>query len=333
MPSKYCYIVGATYSYLVELTALLNSLDYIGNKEDVHILGIELTEEFVSQLKKLSFTTILHNISEQEWQEAHGRSEIVCRKRYWYANEIGKDYNAICALDADMIFVRDPILYFEIANKTGLVLCAVKEQKQSYNDPHHQYKGQWIMPEGFIPQVDLCNCPLFVDTKIWGEALRESFNIFMDGFNGMEGTNFKAPDMAAMNLMLLKYGSNERTIGLPNVQWIASNEQGLKLYQRFVGDSDLIKTETGTPVFSIHGHIGHIKWRENQLENRHHCAQGYFKASGDSLECSDNIAKGSLNLLYERFKKMFHYKINLIPFNYRHPEETNYRIEYGDLWD
>ena len=330
--SDYCYIVGATYSYLIELTALLNSLDYVGNKEDVHILGIELTEEFISQLKNLSYSAILHNITEQEWQEAHGRSEIVCRKRYWYGAEIGKNYKAINILDADMIFVRNPIQYFIIAEKTGYILGVSKEQNQKYNDPHHQFKGEWIIPEGTCPELDLCNCPLFVDTKIWGEALKRSYEIFIDGFNGMEGDNFKAPDMAAINIMLLKYGSADKTIALPNVQWLGTNEQNLKLYQRAIEDRGKIKTENGIPIFSFHGHWGHVSWRETQLANRHHCAQGYFKASGESLESSDNIAKGSLNLLYERFKKMFHYKIKISPKNYRHPE-NEYREEYGDLWD
>lgn len=329
MKSNFAFVVGATETYTVELCVLLNSLDFIDNKQDVHVLGIDLKDEFTSQFSKLNYNVILHNISEQEWQEAHGRSEVVCRKRYWYADEIGKDYAAVCVLDADLILVRNPINYFKIAEKTGLIVGVVKEQKESYKDPHHQFKGEWIMPEGFIPEFDLCNCPLFVDTKIWGEALRRSYEIFIEGF---PVDNFAGPDMASMNIMLAKYGSEGKTIALPNVQWLGTNEQFLKIYQRAVTDGDKIKTETGTPIYSVHGHFGHVRWRENQLANRHHCAQGYFKASGDSLECSDNIAKGSLEMLYRRFKEMLHYKIKIEPYNYRHPE-NDYREEYGDLWD
>jgi len=328
--SKYAYIVGACSKYTVELCALLNSLDYVGNKFDFHILGINLPEEFTSQFDKVGYKIIYHNISEKEIQESHGISEITCRKRYWYAGEIGKEYEAICVLDADMIFVRDPWQFFEIAAKTGFVLGVSKEQNEKYEDPNHRFKGEWIIPKGTQPESDLCNCPLFVDTKIWGEAFKKSWDIFIDGF---PDTNFKAPDMAALNIMLLKYGSSNKTIALPNVQWLSTNEQALKLYQRAVNDRGKIKTETGIPIFSYHGHYGHIKWRECQLANRHHCAQGYFKASGESLECSDNIAKGSLNLLYERFKKMFSWKIKISPLDYRHSENMDYKKEYGDLWN
>ena len=329
--SKFAYIVCADIRYLPEVVALLNSLAYVGNKQDVHFYGYCIPQEVINQFGEMSYQIIFHNITDEEVQISHGLSEVVCRKRYFFADEIGKGHEAICVLDADMIFVRDPINFFEIAAKTGLIVCAVKEQKESYQDPNHRAKGQWIMPEGFRPEMDLCNCPLFVDTKVWGQALRESYEIFMDGF---PIDNFKGPDMAAMNLKLAQYGSQGRTIGLPNVQWLGTNEQCLKPYQRVVGDFDSIKTETGTPIYSYHGQFYHPRWRNCQLANRNHCAQGYLKASGESLESSNNIAKGSMENLYERFKKMLDWKIKIEHKNYRHPEKmTGYLdvIGEGDL--
>lgn len=322
MKSDYAFIVCADIRYLPEVVGLLNSLDYVGNTSDVHFWGYKIPQETQEQFILLNYQVIFHEITDQEIQESHGLSEVVCRKRYYFANEIGQDYKAICVLDADMIFCRNPILYFEVAEKTGLILGVVKEQKESYKDPHHKFKNEWIMPEGFIPEFDLCNCPLFVDTKIWGEALRRSYEIFIDGFNEMKGDNFKGADMAAMNLMLAKYGSEGKTIPLPNIQWLSTNEQALKLYQRAVTDYDKIKTETGTPIYSYHGQYYHPRWRNVQLMNRNHCAQGYFKASGESLQSSNNIARGAMELLYGRFKKMLDWKIIIEKKNYRHPEKN-----------
>jgi len=326
--SPYCYIVSGDSKYVVELCALLNSLDFVGNKQDVFLAGINLPKEFTDQFSSLSYRVIYRDIPQAEVDASHGISEITCRKRYLYAAEVGQDYSAICVLDADLIFVRDPINFFEIAAKTGLVLGVSKEQNEKYNDPHHQFKGEWIIPEGTCPESDLCNCPLFVDTKIWGEALSESYRVFVDAY---PDGNFKGPDMASMNIMLLKYGSATRTVALPNIQWLGTNEQNLKPYFRAVDDRGKVKTESGIPMFCYHGHYGHTKWRKIQLDNRHHCAQGYLKASGESLLASDNIAAGSMNLLYERFKKMFHGTIKIAPFNYRHTEQ-DYKEEYGDLW-
>jgi len=334
MNSQYAFVVCADIRYLPEVVAELNSLDYVGNKQDVHFFGYKIPQSVIDQFSKLSYKVIYHEITEEEIQDSHGLSEVVCRKRYWYANEIGKYYDAICVLDADMIFTRDPIRYFDIAAKTGFVLCAGKEQNKVYDDPHHQFNGQWMIPEGYYNNVDLCNCPLFVDTKIWGYALGRSFYIFVEGFNDMKGTNFKAPDMDSLNVCLIEAGSSDKTIVLPGIAWLGTNEQLLKPYMRVILDHGVTKTECGIPIFSYHGHWGHIKWRENQLANRHHCAAGYLKAdkSPETIEHMDAQAKGSLNLLYERFKQMFHYKINIPPENYRHPE-NDYKEEYGDLWD
>ena len=321
--SKYAYVVCADIRYLPEVVAELNSLDYVGNTQDVHFYGYKIPEEIKEQFNLLNFEVYFHNISEEEIKESHGLSEVVCRKRYWFANKIGKLYDAICVLDADMIFCRNPIHYFTMAAKTGLVLCAGKEQNKVYDDPHHQFKGEWIMPKGYYNPVDLCNCPLFVDIKIWGECLAKSFSIFMDGFDEMKGTNFKAPDMDAMNLCLLEAGSADKTVVLAGIQWLATNEQLLKPYIRAVRDRKLIKTECGIPIYSYHGQYYHKKWRNCQIENRHGCAARYLKANKhkETQEHMDSQAQGSMNLLYENFKKMLNFRIKIPIINYRHPEK------------
>jgi hypothetical protein len=329
--SKHAFVMCCDVRYLPEAVALINSLDFVGNKEDFHWWGYKIPQTVIDQLPLLGYKIIFHEITDQEVQDSRGLSEVVCRKRYFYADQIGKDYLSVCVLDADMVFVRDPKIYFDIAANTGLVVCALKEQKESYQDRNHRHRGNWIMPEGYRPEMDLCNCPLFVDTKVWGQALRESYEIFIDG---QPDEHFKGPDMAAMNLKLLQYGSEGRTLGLPNVQWLGTNEQNLKPYQRVVSDGQSIKTETGTPIYSYHGQFYYPRWRNCQLNNRNHCAQGYLKASGESLLSSNNIAKGAMENLYERFKKMLDWKVKIEHINYRHPEKNHGYLDVigeGDL--
>ena len=327
--SPYCFVVCADIKYIPEVVAELNSLSYVGNKQDVHFYGYKIPEEVQDQFVDLDYNVIFHEITEEEINLNHGLSEVVCRKRYFYANQVGREYRAVCVLDADMIFTRDPIQFFVIAEKTGYVLGASKEQNKVYDDGHHTWHGQFVIEKGYYNPVDLCNCPLFVDTKVWGSALNKCYQIFVDGW---PDDNFKAPDMDAMSVCLIEAGSADKTIVMPGIQWLGTNEQMLKPYMRVILDHGMTKTECGIPIFSFHGHWGHVAWRENQLENRHHCIQGYLKATEDSLLCSDNIAKGALELLYGIYKKMLHYKIQIPAANYRHPEE-DYKKEYGDLWD
>ena len=63
---KYAFIVSACKKYVPELCAMLNSLDAIGNKHAVHVIGYELPAEFVDQFKNLGFPVHFYNIPEAE---------------------------------------------------------------------------------------------------------------------------------------------------------------------------------------------------------------------------------------------------------------------------
>jgi len=313
---KYAFIVGATYGYTPELCAMLNSLDYVGSKADVHVLGIELEEDFIKQFDKLSYKVIFHNIPESEWQPEGGRSEIVCRKRYWYAAELGLGYEAICILDADLVFCRDPVQFFQIAAKTGYILGPSKEQNKVYDDPHHEFQYDdkplgwyWNIERGYYNDKDLCNCPVFIDPYKWEAALRWSWEIFIKG-------GFRAPDMDAMNLSFLHFWAYDKIVKLPGLQWLGTNEQHLKPYIRVVERRGQIFTENGLEIFSYHGQYYIKGWRDQQLINRHNCAAGYIKAT----ECCDDMARGAMDLLYSNFLKMLDWKIVIPRLNYRHPE-------------
>lgn len=299
MASKHAFIVGACNKYTPELTALLNSLDYVKSNADVHVIGLRLPAELTSQFDKLNYHLIYHPISEEEIEASRGVSEVTCRKRYWYAGEIGKDYDAVCILDADLVFVRDPWQFFEIASKTGFILGPCKEQNKVYDHEHHKANGEWIYQEGFWNDKDLCNCPVFLDAKKWEAPLKKSWDVFIN-------QEFKAPDMDAMNLCFLEAGAYDKIIKLPGLQWLGTNEQHLKPYIRVVERRDgKIWTENGLEIFCYHGQYYKEKWRNCQLDNRHRCAEGYLKASAES----DNMARGAMNLLYTNFLKMLRYKI------------------------
>ena len=304
--ANYAYIVGVCTKYLPELTALLNSLDYVGNKFDFHILGLDndrsktgLPEEFVSQFGKLNYKVIHHAMTNEEIEASRGISEIACRKRYWYTGEIGKNYDAICVLDADLVFVRNPWQYFEIAHKTGFILGPCKEQNKVYDHEHHQADGKWIIPKGYWNDKDLCNCPLFIDAKIWEAPLKKSWDIFLNH-------GFKAPDMDAMNICFIKAGAKDKIVKLAGLQWLGTNEQHLKPYIRVVLKKDnKIWTESGIELFTYHGQYYKDKWRKCQLDNRSWCAKHYLKTN------LDDQAAGAMNVLYSYFKEMLDYKIKI----------------------
>jgi len=312
---KYAYIVSACKKYIPELNALLNSLDYVGNKYSVHVWEYGIPKDLLDKwASSFDYPVFIHEITEPEAREYGGEGEILCRKRYWYAGEVGKTYNAICVLDADMVFVRNPEQYFTIAEKTGFILGASKEQNKVYDHEHHTVGGKFIIEKGYYNRFDICNCPLFIDARIWEKALKRSWDIFTEGY---PNTNFKAPDMDALSVCLIEAGSEDKTIIMAALMWLGTNEQHLKPYIRAIENRGLIQTESGIPIFSYHGQYYKANWRKCQLANRHYCAEHYLKTT----ENPDAMAAGAMNLLYGYFKKMcFEHKVTIPKLNYVHPE-------------
>jgi len=79
--SQYAFIVCACSKYIPEVVSLINSLDYVGNENDVHFYGYQITQEILDQFDKLCYKVVFHNITAEEIHASHGLSEVTCRKR------------------------------------------------------------------------------------------------------------------------------------------------------------------------------------------------------------------------------------------------------------
>lgn len=303
---KHAFIVSACTRYIPELTALLNSLDMIGNEHDVLLIGYQLPESFTDQFHKLGFKVKHYAIPEPEAREFSGEAEILCRKRFWYAAEWGKDYDSVCVLDADMYFVRHVDQFFEVAARTGMLLGATLEQKRIYGGiEHHKVNGVQLLDKPTWNHKDICCAPMFFDAAEWGELMKRSWTMFAEGW---PNTNFKAPDMESYNLLILAAGRSDRVMLLPNYSFVATNEKLLKPYTRVTCQTDgLLWTESGEPIYIVHGQWYKARWRRQQLLNRHGCANGYLGFADNS----DRMAAGAMQGLYEWFKKCLAYNIKI----------------------
>ena len=332
--SEYAYIVTADIRYLPEVIGNLNSLHLIGNQQDVHYFGSLIPDEVVEQFDKLCYRLIYHAVPDEEIKAAHGNSEVMCRKRYWYAAEYGQDYEAVCVLDADLIWSHLPDVFFEVAAKAGLIVGASKEQNKIYNELHHEYAGgwNWKVPRGYYNDADLCNCPTFIDARLYEEALRKQWEIFIEGNpfkEEMPDTHFKAPDMDAMNICFLDavWPHTERILPLPGLMFLGTNEQHFKPYINATMRENGLWTKNGIKIYSVHGHFRHRQWCEIQLSNRKGCIEGQLNGS----ESAYNQAEGSLTVLCRYAHHcLWDGPIQIEKKNYRHPEKP---IEDTYIWE
>lgn len=307
---RHAFIVSACKKYVPELTALLNSLELIGNRHDVFVIGYELPEALTSQFPGLSYKVTHYAIPEAEAREYGGESEILCRKRYWYAAEWGKEYDSVCLLDADMLFVRPVDLQLEIAAKCDIILGVSLEQKTVYGTDedghdHQRCRGEHMVKTKTWNDKDMCCTPMFINARTYEAQLKKSWEIFTCGY---PVDNFKAPDQQALNMILVAEGLTPKVWLLPNMCYVASNEKLLKPYTRFTIQTDgKVWTESGEPVFILHGQFYKARWRQGQLEARKGCAEGYL---GYSVK-TDEMAKGAMEGLYEYFKKCLNGKLKV----------------------
>ena len=254
--SRYAFVVSACKKYVPELCALLNSLERTGNKYDVHVIGYELPHDFVGQFENLSYTVHFYNVPEEEARQYGGESEILCRKRYWYAAEWGKHHEAVCILDADMIIVRNLDNFFEIAAKCDQILGVTLEQKTTYGTDedshfHQRVLGEHVVKDRVWNTKDMCCTPCFLNARTYEAQLKRSWEIFTLGY---PNNHFKAPDQQAFNMLLVADGLTDRVTLLPNMCFVGSNEKLLKPYTRVTRQQDgNLWTESGEPIFIFHG--------------------------------------------------------------------------------
>lgn len=314
--SKNGYVVCADIRYLPEVVGNLNSLALLDNRDDVFFFGYQIPGEVREQFLHLPYEVYYHEVTAEELAEGRHLSDVLCRKRYWYAAEYCQDYDAVCVLDADMVWSFLPTVWFEIAAQTGLVIGPCKEQNKIYNDENHRWYGEWIMPEGFYNPHDLCNAPLFLSPIVWQSALEKMWVIFVDGYP--EG-HFKGPDMDAMNLCLLEEAGLDRILPLPSLMFLGVNEQLLKPFVRAVlKENNELWTQSGIKIYSIHGHFYHPTWRGIQLGNQRKCIDRELNGS----ESAYNYTMGSLDTMVRFFYRALEEgPISIEYKNYRHPEQ------------
>lgn len=302
--TKYAFIVSSNEKYLPYLNAFLNSLDYVGNTQDVHIVSWNLAKEYLDKLKQLNFKTMIHEVSGNPEYQKLGEAETLMRWRYELASQL-TDYDSVVVFDADSIVVRDLTLWFEIAAKAKVIIGVALEQKRWYGEPeeHHKVDGVYPISRTWNDK-DICCSPLFFDPKTFGEVFHYSWQIVADY---PPEKRFLAPDMDGLGISILKYGYQNRIIALSEITWSGLHETLLKPFSHVCEMHDKLFTINGEEIWVIHGQFPNSIWRGWQIDGQMGCIQ---RELDNSPRCQE-LAKQSLEFLTSYWKKMSEYKIKI----------------------
>lgn len=301
--AKYSFVVSSNTKYLDCLNVFLNSLESVGNKNDVHIVSWDLPKDYIDKLSALSYKTFIHEISKSPQMIALGEGDSLMRFRYELA--AGLDYDSVCVVDADTLVCRDLTLWFEIAARADVIIGCGMEQKRWYGEPeeHHKVDGKHFI-ERTWDDKDLCCSPIFFNPKKFGDAFHFSWSIYA---NYPLEKRFKGPDMDAINMALIKYGYKGRVIALGEETWSGLHEVLLKPFSHISENHGQWWTINGEEIWVIHGQYLNKIWLGWQRDNQDLCID---RELDGSPRCKQ-VAKQSLEQIVELFKKMSTYKIKL----------------------
>jgi hypothetical protein len=308
MAQKTAYIVAANNRYLPGLNAVLNSLDMVGNKDEVYCLVWNIPQEYLDRASKVfDFPIVWEKLTADEIQK-YGEGEVLMRKRYLIPALM--QYDAVCILDADMFFCHNTDRYMEIAAKTDLVLGCTLEQKRRYAEANHEVppgSGNYLIPKDFWNGRDLCCAPLFCGPR-WYPALKRTWDIF--AVDERE-KRFRAPDMDALNICLIEAGAYDHIIPLSQHTWTGLHECLMKAHTRAIDLHGRPFTEDGEEINIIHGQYWNATWRGWQIENQLGMVRREFDASPGYLSRS----KGSFETILRWYEeRSVHHKININDF-------------------
>lgn len=311
--ARYSIIVGSDKAMFPSLNALFNSLDYIGFKGDVHFI---LHEDF--PLNYLERAKEVFNFDIKPWyfdkklfdEVFHGeKTAYMKRYRYFVASEISKDYDSNCFLDADLFFVRNIDLFFEIASH-GIMIGSAKTSKVRYGGNSSYFvDGKDQLDKPFWNDKGICCCPIF-----FNKDFKDVFsNVYWGYTRPKIEDRMEASDLFAINLSILKKGAYDRLITLPCHSWVGTNEVMLKPYTRVIEKEGQLISENGDLVYSVHGKWFSKGWHAGQYL---HMDRLVDKHMPSKKKYWTNNYKKSMEFIMKWFMKMTSkQKINIFDYS------------------
>lgn len=250
-------VVGASLNYLPAINALFNSIDHWNIDTDVVLLSHNLPEEYIKKAKEtFDFQINVIDVSGGD------QVRMTAIERFKYAVEYGKQYDAICLLDADFFFCSNVDLYFQIASK-GFIITSKNGMVVNFN-LEHQSKYNVFLDSPEYPYLKVhATAPIWLGPQDldWFDTLYNSNRI--DSWD----------DLWFLNILGIKMGKDKRMITLEPFATTNLHHFCLKPTTRIMRKDDLIIGGTEGGIDCLHGKF----WDEGYYKDLATTMERFFK--------------------------------------------------------
>jgi hypothetical protein len=267
---KYAIFFAATgpvigRNYLPDTNCLLNSIQKhqlhkkLNGTLDVYLMhyGFERGWNYIEKAKKVfdfNFIGIELNPSSIPCKCETKPIELIKRARYFKILEIGKQYDAVCLLDADMFFVS-PVFssFFEMVSGTNKIIGANERFKWAIgSDMYFESDGKSIFTESTKMYSMICNVPSIFDMNKWNETFEYYCKICFGGYQFKGKERVGIGDLFAYNIAINKTGRANDVIMFPMETMAQVHHVWRKPWTYLINDNDYWMTFSGDRVYMIH---------------------------------------------------------------------------------
>jgi len=294
MASKFAFITGASENYLGSLNALLNSIELQGHKEDFILVSWKLPQDYLEEIKK----TFSFNIRVIESTHEH-QVQGTAYERFRYAYEIGREYEAICLLDADQ-FLTDNVERFFYAASRGLIITGYNGMLINFNEDYQKQYEVNLGSKEYPYYLIHTTCPIFLnrDDLDWFELL----------YNSKRISTFD--DFLFLNILGITLKKNERMICMPPYFFTQIHHFGIKPNTRIIRKDGVLLSETEERIAMIHGKWADEGWYKGLMMPM----DGYFKDNNFNEYQKEKALESREIVLQEFIKYCYFSKLDLRKF-------------------
>lgn len=272
--NKYAIFVASDEKYLPFLNVLLNSIHKHKLPVDVYLLYYNFNDTYLrTACSKFNFPIYPIRIEKNKIpfsNSPHVNNNLFIKQaRFFYLNQLGKYYDAICLLDSDMfITTKEFMNLFDLVKGTDKLIGCNEAYKWQFDNKYRIGENKEILfKEPITANKFHCSVPIIFDVKKWLDVIRFYCMLSYNSFEVDSNEKITKPigDIFCWNISVYKLGRENDIILFPM-------EVMTQVHNRYFTKNTALKksganwtTESGDLVYTIHGRIGNRKWRQGQI--------------------------------------------------------------------